>query len=113
MKKEISILGQNVTLAFNLAAQIAYEDITGKAFELTNIKSVKDRTALYMACIIAGDENTNIKIDQLLTELKGDELIVLDNAVAEMIKQWIHIPDTAQKEEPGKGQKHADSSRAV
>lgn len=110
MTREITLFGQPTTLAFNLGAQIAYEDITGQPFDLAQITSVKARTALYMACILAGDEHTTITMDKLLTA-EPDAIEVLDEEVAEMIKQWYHIPDTAQKEEPDtKGKKHAKRS---
>lgn len=114
MKKEITLFGQPTPLAFNLGAQIAYEDITGQAFELTQITTVKARTALYMACIIAADENTPITMDQLLAAENPEDIQTIDEAVAEMIRAWFHLPATAQKEEPEqKDKKHPKRSRAV
>ena len=111
MKKTITIFGQPVELAFNLAAQIAWEDITGKAFDISDIKSRKDAIALFMACIIAGNSDTTITIDKLMFELSFDDIQVLDNAIGDLIREWYHLPATAQKEEPShKVKKHPKRS---
>ena len=111
MKREITILGQQVTLAFNLGAQIAWEESTGQAFDLQHITTRKATIALYMACIMAGDQQTTITMDQLLFDLTFDEMQTLDAAVSELIREWYHIPATAQKEEPDtKGKKHPKRS---
>lgn len=111
MKKTITLFGQTVDLAFNLAAQIAWEDSTGKVFDISEIKSRKDTIALFMSCVIAGNPDTTITMDKLMFELSFDEMQVLDKAIGELIREWYHLPATAQKEEPEqKGKKHAKRS---
>lgn len=110
MKKNLTIMGQPVVLAFNLGVQIAYEDIAGKNFDLNGIKSAKDTLCLYMAVIAANNPDSSIKMDQLMMELTFDEQRQLETAISELIADWYHVPATEQSGEEAKGQKNADRS---
>ena len=50
--QKIKLLGKEVNIAFNLATEIAYEQITGEAFGIEKLSFTKNAVALYMAAII-------------------------------------------------------------
>jgi len=109
MKKEtIKLLGEDVVVAFNLAVQIAYEDITEKPFVLTEINGRKQQAALYMAVIIANNPETKITMDSLLSEASFEDLQLLDVTIGAMIREWYNIPNLDGNEKANTGkQKHA------
>lgn len=100
MKKKITILGNEVVIAFNMATEIAYEDIAGKAFEFEEIqKSVKSRLILCYACIIANNEDSSITLDSLLKDATAADIKVLMEAVMWSMVEWAKIPVVMQKGE--------------
>lgn len=108
MKKELTIMGQQVTLAMNLGVQIAFEDIAGKNFNPNEIESTKDTVCLYMAVIAANNPDTSIKIEQLMTDMTFDEQKQLNAAIGELIADWYHVPaNEAAKIQGGGKQKNA------
>jgi hypothetical protein len=107
MKKKIKILGNEVVIAFNMATEIAYEDIAGKAFDFEDIqKSVKSRLILCYACVIANNPETELTLDSLLKEATAADIKDLTEAVMLSMVEWAKIPvvmqDEGKKEEEEK-----------
>ena len=107
MKKIITILGETLTIAFNMAVQISFEEITGKPFSDINTDSSKDNFALAYAAIIANNPDTNITADNLMRDISGAELKDLLQAISDAAVEWNGMPDTLaddvdkKKDEPG------------
>ena len=107
MKKIITILGETLTIAFNMAVQISFEEITGKPFSDINTDSSKDNFALAYAAIIANNPDTNITADNLMRDISGTELKNLLQAISDAAVEWNDMPATLaddedkKKDEPG------------
>ena len=114
MKKIITILGETLTIAFNMAVQISFEEITGKPFSDINTDSSKDNFALAYAAIIANNPDTNITADNLLREISGTELKDLLQAISDAAVEWNDMPATLaddedkKKDEPEEGHSYGN-----
>ena len=102
MKKILTILGQEVTIMFNMAVQISFEEITGKAFSDINTDSSKDNFALAYAAIIANNPDTNITADNLMRDISGAELKELLQAISDAAVEWNEMPATLADDEDKK-----------
>ena len=101
MKKTINILGESITIAFNMASLIGFEEITGKSFNEINMGMTKDTLALSMAVIIANNPDTQITANALMTEASGKEISELTQAVTAAFIEWDTIPETLSDDEDG------------
>ena len=114
MKKILTILGQEVTIMFNMAVQISFEEITGKAFSDINTDSSKDNFALAYAAIIANNPDTSITADNLMRDISGAELKELLQAISDAAVEWNEMPATLaddedkKKDEPEEGNSYGD-----
>ena len=114
MKKILTILGQEVTIMFNMAVQISFEEITGKPFSDINTDSSKDNFALAYAAIIANNPDTNITADNLMRDISGTELKDLLQAISDAAVEWNEMPATLaddedkKKDEPEEGHSGGD-----
>ena len=102
MKKILTILGQEVTIMFNMAVQISFEEITGKAFSDINTDSSKDNFALAYAAIIANNPDTSITADNLMRDISGAELKELLQAISDAAVEWNEMPATLADDEDKK-----------
>ena len=102
MKKIITILGETLTIAFNMAVQISFEEITGKPFSDINTDSSKDNFALAYAAIIANNPDTNITADNLMRDISGTELKDLLQAISDAAVEWNEMPATLADDEDKK-----------
>ena len=118
MKKIITILGETLTIAFNMAVQISFEEITGKPFSDINTDSSKDNFALAYAAIIANNPDTNITAGNLMRDISGSELRDLMQAISDAAVEWNDMPATLaddedkKKDEPEAGHSYGDPACA-
>ena len=101
MKKTINILGESITIAFNMASLIGFEEITGKSFNEIDLSMSKDTLALSLAVIIANNPDTQITANALMTQASGKEISELTQAVSAAFIEWNTIPETLSDEEDG------------
>lgn len=92
MEKKITILGEEITIAFNMAVEMAYERITGMPFSLEDMKFKMNVMPLYMASIIANNPDTKITFDDLTHLATKKEIMALDQAVSDTMSDWLEIP---------------------
>lgn len=102
MKKILTILGQEVTIMFNMAVQISFEEITGKAFSEIDTNVSKDSLALAYSAIIANNPDCNITVDNLMHDASGAELNGVIKAISESFVDWNKVPETLADEEDKK-----------
>ena len=100
--------GQPVTdelaIRFNMAVEIAYEDIAGEPFDLMTIsKSKKNLLALYSAVIITCNKEPKVTIEDLMFNLDGEQLTKIDAAISECMRDWLHLPVVMQDGKPEEG----------
>ena len=96
---KINILREEIDIRFNMAVELAYEEITGQAFSLEAMQKTTNILALGMAAIIIANPSTEISFDRLLSEAKGNEIADLNKAVLDSMTEWLSIPDVIAKEE--------------
>lgn len=96
--KKISILGECLTIRFNMAVEIAYEEISGKPFLLKDLDSQKNLMALYMAAIITCNPDTEITFEKLTQEASSHEITLLAEAVISAMTEWLKVPDVIEKD---------------
>lgn len=87
-KKQINILGHEVTISYNMATQIAYEEITQKAFDVSALEKTSNALVLFFSCIVANNPNTKLTFDDLLTKATAADIKVLRDAVMESFTEW-------------------------
>ena len=102
MKKILTILGQEVTIMFNMAVQISFEEITGKPFSEIDTNVSKDSLALAYSAIIANNPDCNITVDNLMHDASGAELNGVIKAISESFVDWNKVPETLADEEDKK-----------
>ena len=91
--QKINIIGKEVNIAFNLATEIAYEQITGEAFGIEKLSFTKNAVALYMAAIIANNPDIDITTEDIISKASGAEVKALSDAIYAEMKAWMNIPD--------------------
>ena len=102
MKKILTILGQEVTIMFNMAVQISFEEITGKPFSEIDTNVSKDSLALAYSAIIANNPDCNITVDNLMHDASGAELKEVIKAISDSFVDWNKVPETLADEEDKK-----------
>ena len=114
MKKIITILGETLTIAFNMAVQISFEEIIGKPFSDINTDSTKDNFALAYAAIIVNNPDSKITADNLMRDISGAELKDLMQAISDAAVEWNEMPATLaddednKKDEPEEGHRYGE-----
>lgn len=99
MMKKVSILGKELNIAFNLATQIAYEEISGEQFSVKSLNCMRNTVCLYAAAIVANNPGTDISFDDLAYKMTAPETAMLRAAVLETLTEWMHIPDVMVEED--------------
>ena len=102
MRKILTILGQEVTIMFNMAVQISFEEITGKPFSEIDTNVSKDSLALAYSAIIANNPDCNITVDNLMHDASGAELNGVIKAISDSFVEWNKVPETLADEEDKK-----------
>lgn len=120
-KKEVTIAGKTVSLAYCYATEIIFNDLTGedineffKEVFLSEGKPANPKKILYaiLACAIAYAEGTTttegvLEDKTLMYEAKPDELIGAFKVVVELHNEWYKLPSSEKpEEEEGEGEKN-------
>lgn len=100
--QKIKLLGKEVNIAFNLATEIAYEQITKEAFGIEKLNFTKNAVALYMAAIIANNPDMDITTEDIIVKASGAEVKALSDAIYAEMKAWMNIPDVMDEQEEKK-----------
>ena len=100
--QKINLLGKEVNITFNLATEIAYEQITKEAFGIEKLSFTKNAVALYMAAIIANNPDIDITTEDIISKASGAEVKALSDAIYAEMKVWMNIPDVMDEKEEKK-----------
>lgn len=98
MNNVIEILGEKIAIKFNMAVEIAYEEITGEPFSIEALKSQKNSAALYMAVLLASKPDTQITMEKLINEADGPTIATLSTAVIQAMSKWMKLPSVITEE---------------
>lgn len=90
--RKITILGEEITIKFNMAVQLAYEKITKSPFDVQKLNSQESSVALYIACITVCNPDTNITFERLINEASGPEILLLNKTIISAMTEWLDIP---------------------
>lgn len=96
--KKVTILGEEVSVGFNLAVQIGFEEITSKSFADID-GSVRDSVALLTSAIITCNPESSITLDRLVHEASNSEILAANAALQSEIEAWMRIPATVEDHE--------------
>lgn len=99
-EKRITILGEEVVIAFNMAVEIAYEEISGTTFDMDALSKTRNTVALYAATIIANNPDTKITLEDLMHKATMPEIMALRTSVLEAMAEWVKMPEVMQKDAP-------------
>lgn len=103
MKKTISAFGHDtLAIAFNMGVQLVYEDITGKAFELTDLTTTRLRISLYYAVIVFNNPEITLELSDMLSIGTPEDFATIDSAILDCMKNWYHIPEVMEEKEERK-----------
>ena len=94
---KITLNGSTVNIAFNMATQIGFEEISGKPFHEIDLSLVKHKMALFAATILANNPETDFNTEWLMKEATQAELTQLEEVVFEEVNKWAGIPSTLQE----------------
>lgn len=106
--KKINLLGEEITLKFNMATMLAYEEITGEPFFGQQFETQKSRYALLYAVIMTSKPETGITADALLKDAEWEEINAAFAAVTDAMSAWFNIPDVVAAEQPSTEQADGD-----
>lgn len=98
-KQQITLLGETLTIVFNMACQIAFEEITGKPFNDFDSNKSKDILALDYAVISVNNPDSNITADRLMREANAQDMKTLNNAITAALMDWNDMPATFADDE--------------
>ena len=105
-KKEITLCGKQVKLAYCAAAENGFEELAKKSIQDMDFTRNSDMMALAMACIVASyaesKEDAPITSEELLYQASSRELTDLYLTVISLRASWYEVPkpvaDQIQKE---------------
>lgn len=102
--KEITLNGKTYTLAFNLAAEMAYEDMAGHALDPASLfasPKAGELAHILAATIIGSDQNPQFDINaDLLYNPNREEVTAAINEALAVMLEWLRIPAQAEAHVP-------------
>ena len=109
--KKITILGHDLNVSFNMAAEIEYEEQSGKPFDLEKMNTQKATMQLCYAVLKVANDKVPFTFDELNRKAKFSETAELKSAVIEAMNDWLGIPsvmaEDAQAQPAGVEEKNA------
>lgn len=90
--KEIKILGHELNVAFNMAVEIEYEEMSGQPFDLEKMITQKDTMQVCFAALKVSNAKLPFTFEQLNRDASFSETSELKNAVITAMNDWLGIP---------------------
>ena len=97
--KKVTILGHDLNVSFNMAAEIEYEEQSGKPFDLEKMNTQKATMQLCYAVLKVSNDNMPFTIDEMNRKATFSETAELKAAVIEAMNEWLGIPAVMAGEE--------------
>lgn len=113
-ERKVTVLGETIDIRFNMAVEIAYEDIANEPFNVQSLERQKNIVALCMAVIIVNNPDTKITTEQFIREVPSDEYNAIVSTVIEAMTEWMKIPFVIPQDKPSEEEteKAEDSKNA-
>lgn len=104
MKTEkIKVMGEELNVGYNMAVQIAYEEIIHEPFDASKLQMTRNMVVLCFASIITMNPECQMDIKTFMAELSANEYQQLSTAVVKALTEWCNIPmDEDKSEDTGK-----------
>lgn len=99
MNKKITILENELAIAFNMAVQIEFEDQSGHPFDFDILDTQKATMQLCYASLKASNENVPFTFDEMIKQLGVEETANLKTAVIEAMNEWFNVPKVLQEQQ--------------
>lgn len=97
--QKIKFIGKYINIAFNVAVQIEYENITSEPFDISKLAYMKNSVALYEAAIKVNNPDAGITSADITLQASSADMKTISTAVVEEMAAWIKVPEM-MKEEP-------------
>lgn len=104
-ERKITIAGKEISVAFNGATMISFEEITKKPFFEEKFTTQASRMALIFSAIYAFDENTDMTMTELMKTVSWKEMNEAFTIVMEASMEFFDIPEVAKQPEPTEEEK--------
>ena len=109
--KKITILGHDLNVSFNMAAEIEYEELSGNPFDLEKMNTQKATMQLCYATLKVSNDKVPFTIDEMNRKATFSETAELKSTVIEAMNDWLGIPavmtEEAQAQPAGEEEKNA------
>ena len=100
-EKKINICGKEVGIAYCMAAEQGFEEISGKSFTDFDPKMQRDLLALLSACMVAyaqaHDEEVKVSGKDILFNATPTEIADALSALAKLRVEWYDVPVTVEQ----------------
>ena len=96
---KVTLFGKDYTIAFNMAVQIRFEEMSGKPFDLTTMETQTATMQLCYASLKESNDNLPFTFEEMTKRLTMSETADLKNAVIEAMNAWFGIPKVMQDED--------------
>jgi len=98
--KKVTILGHVLNISFSMAAEIEYEEQSGKPFDLQHMDTQKATMQLCYAVLKVSNDKVPFTFEELNRKATFSETAELKTAVLEAMNEWLGIPAVmAEKEQ--------------
>lgn len=96
--KKITILGHDLNVSFNMAAEIEYEELSGKPFDLEKMNTQKATMQLCYAAMKVSNDKVPFTIGEMNRKATLSETAELKSAVIDAMNEWLGIPAVMAEE---------------
>lgn len=108
--KKVTILGHDMNVGFSMAAEIEYEEQSGKPFDLEKMNTQKATMQLCYAVLKVSNDKVPFTFEELNRKAKFSETAELKAVVIEAMNEWLGLPavmaEDAQAQPAGEEEKN-------
>lgn len=108
--KKVTILGHELNVSFCMAAEIEYEELSGRPFDLQQMDTQKATMQLCYAVLKVSNDKVPFTSEELNLQATFSETAELKAAVIEGMNDWFGIPAVMAEEaqaQPAEEEKNA------
>ena len=97
-EKKVTINGHELSVVFNMAVEIEYEDISGQPFDIPSMTTQKATMQLCYASLKVANGKLPFTFDELKKSISVEEWLALKDTVIAIMTEWFHIPAVMKEE---------------
>ena len=96
--EKITVLGHELLLAFNMAAQIEFEELSGQPFGIETLGTQKATMQLCYAALKVSNESVPFTFEEMIRDINVEDTAAIKNAVTSAMNAWYKIPDVIEQQ---------------